>query len=161
MGGSTKKLLRDNKIRIEAAPPKRQHQNGLVERKWQSILTIARNWLTQELLPTKYWFFALKRATEIMNILPTKHEGGIVSTPFEYVHNKKVDYRQLFPMFKKAYVKIETGESGGHRNSYKTQTIKTICVESCPISDGLLFYHPKTKRVITAADGYKFDTRLP
>lgn len=84
---------------MEAAPPKRQHQNGLVERKWQSILTMARNWLTAELLPTKYWFFALKRAVEIMNILPTKHEGGIVSTPFEYVHNKKVDYRQLFPIF--------------------------------------------------------------
>ena len=43
---------------------------------------------------------------------------------------------------------------------FKTQTIKTICVGSCPDSDGLLFYHPKTKRVITAADGYKFDTRL-
>ena len=24
-----------------------------------------------------------------------------------------------------------------------------------------MFYHPKTKRVITAADGYKFDVRLP
>ena len=95
-----------------------------------------------------------------MNILPTKHEGGIVSTPFEYVHNKKVDYRQLFPVFKKAYVKIETDESGRHRNKYKSKTIKTICVGSCPDSDGLLFYHPKTKKVITAADGYKFDTRL-
>ena len=95
-----------------------------------------------------------------MNILPTKHERGIVSTPFKYVHKKKVDYRQLFPIFKKAYVKIETDENGGNRNSYKTQTIKTICVGSCPDSDGLLFYHPKTKRVITAADGYKFDTRL-
>ena len=61
-----------------------------------------------------------------MNILPTKHEGGIVSTPFEYVHKQRVDYRQLFPIFKKAYVKIETNDSGGHRNSYKTQTIKTI-----------------------------------
>ena len=160
-GGNTRKLLLKNKIRVEAAPPKRQHQNGLVERRWQSILTIARNWLTQELLPTKYWFFAIKRAAEIMNILPTKHENGIVSTPFEYVHKQKVDYRQLFPMFKKAYVKVENEKDGGHKNSFKTQTIKTICVGSCPNSDGLLFYHPRTKRVISAADGYKFDTRLP
>ena len=160
IGGKIKQFLREKHIRLEAAPPKRQHQNGLVERKWQSIISMARNWLTAELLPTKYWFFAIKRAAEIMNILPTKHEGGIVSTPFEYVHNKKVDYRQLFPVFKKAYVKIETDESGGHRNKYKSQTIKTICVGSCPDSDGMLFYHPKTKKVITSADGYKFDTRL-
>ena len=160
-GGNTRKLLLKNKIRVEAAPPKRQHQNGLVERRWQSILTIARNWLTQELLPTKYWFFAIKRAAEIMNILPTKHENGIVSTPFEYVHKQKVDYRQLFPMFKKAYVKTETAQDGSHKDSYTTQTIKVICVGTCPDSDSLLFYHPTTKRVISAADAYKFDPTLP
>jgi len=90
------------------------------------------HWLTQELLLRKYWFFALKQATKIMKILLTKHEGGIVSTPFEYVHNKQVDYTQLCLAFKKTYVKIETGDPGGHRNYYKTQTIKTICVGSCP-----------------------------
>ena len=161
MGGAAKRLLRSKNIRVEAAPPKRQHQNGLVERRWQSILTMARNWLTEELLPSKYWFFAVKRAAEIMNILPTKHMKGIVTTPFEQVHKQKVDYRQLFPIFKKAYVKVEKDEETSHLNSYKSQTIKTICVGTCPDSDGLLFYHPKTKRVITAADGYKFDVRLP
>ena len=83
-----------------------------------------------------------------------------VSTPLKNVHKQKVDFRQLFPMFKKAYVKTET-EDGGHRNSYKTQTLKTICVGASSDSDALLFYHPKTKQVLTAADGYKFDTRLP
>ena len=96
-----------------------------------------------------------------MNILPTKHMKGIVTTPFEQVHKQKVDYRQLFPIFKKAYVKVENDKETSHLNSYKSQTIKTICVGTCPDSDGLLFYHPKTKRVITAADGYKFDVRLP
>ena len=71
MGGAAKRLLCSKNIRVEAPPPKRQHQNGLVERRWQSILTMARNWLTEELLPSKYWFFAVKRAAEIMNILPT------------------------------------------------------------------------------------------
>ena len=60
IGGKIKQFLREKHIRLEAAPPKRQHQNGLVERKWQSIISMARNWLTAELLPTKYWFFAIK-----------------------------------------------------------------------------------------------------
>ena len=161
MGGAARQYLDEQKIRVEAAPPKRQHQNGLVERRWQSILTMARNWLRNELLPSKFWFFAIKRGCEIMNILPTKHEEGKISTPYENVHNTKVDYRQLFPIFKKAYIKTETAQDGGHKNSYTTQTIKVICVGTCPDSDSLLFYHPTTKRVISAADAYKFDPTLP
>ena len=76
-----------------------------------------------------------------MNILPTKHEEGKISTPYENVHNTKVDYRQLFPIFKKAYIKTETAQDGGHKNSYTTQTIKVICVGTCPDSYSLLFYH--------------------
>ena len=42
-------------VDLEAAPPHRQHQNGLVERAWQTIVSMARNWLTSSLLPSKYW----------------------------------------------------------------------------------------------------------
>ena len=128
---------------------------------WQSILAMARNWLHNELLPSNFCFFAIKRGCEIMNILPTKHEKGNVSTPYENVHHEKVDYRQLFSIFKKADVKTEQQQDGSHKNSYVSHTIKAICVGTCPDSDSLLFYHPTTKQVISATDANRFDPSLP
>ena len=159
IGSDARNFLDEKNIRIEAAPPKRQHQNGLVERAWQSVVIMARNWLKSALLPSKYWYFALKRAVEISNISPAKINNKI-TTPFEAVHHKKVDYRQLFPLFATSYIKQETS-LGKHKNKWTSQSLKVICVGSCPDSDGLLFYHPHSKSVISCADNYKFNTYLP
>ena len=43
IGGQTRKYLLNHGVKIEAAPPRQQHQNGLIERHWQSIVTMARN----------------------------------------------------------------------------------------------------------------------
>ena len=43
IGGQTRKLLVKKGIKVEAAPPRRQHQNGLIERHWQNIVTMSRN----------------------------------------------------------------------------------------------------------------------
>ena len=41
IGGPVSELLQEtNKIDLQAAPPKRQHQNGLVERSWQTIVSM-------------------------------------------------------------------------------------------------------------------------
>ena len=160
LGGDVAEYLLNEKIRVEGAPPKRQHQNGLVERNWRSIVTMARNWLRSAMLPAKYWWFALKRAVEISNIMPTKY-GANISTPHEILFGEKVDYRLLFPMFSTAYIKTETSHDGTHKNSFETQSIKTICVGTCPKSDALLFYHPATKQLLSCADGYVFDLYSP
>jgi hypothetical protein len=65
---------------------------------------MSRNWLTSSMLPSRFWFHAVKRAAEICNILPTHHLSK-TTTPFEIMHQSKVDYRQLFPMFSIAYIK--------------------------------------------------------
>jgi dUTP pyrophosphatase len=57
IGGKVRQLLDERQIAIEASPPYRQHQNGLVERYWQTIVSMTRNWLQAALLPSKYWFF--------------------------------------------------------------------------------------------------------
>jgi hypothetical protein len=91
MGGKVGDLLLDNKIPIQSSPPYRQHQNGLAERHWQEAVALARNWLTSSMLPSKFWFYAIKRACEICNIMPTNHLPE-VTTPFTLMFNKKVDY---------------------------------------------------------------------
>jgi dUTPase/transposase InsO family protein len=159
MGGKVAEFLRSSGIPIQASPPYRQHQNGLVESHWQTVVSMARNWLTSSLLPSTYWFFAVKRASEVCNILPTRHLSS-VSTPFELVHKKKVDYRLLFPMFSTSYIKYRRAH-GSVKNKWTTQTLKCIVVGTCRNSDGLLFYHPPSKQVITCGDGHRFDTFSP
>ena len=58
IAGNTRKILTEAGIKIEAAPPRRQHQNGLVERAWQTIVSMSRNWMTSARLPAKYWYLA-------------------------------------------------------------------------------------------------------
>ena len=104
MAGSLKSYLLEENIKIESSPPYRQHQNGLVERHWQMITCMARNWLTHAMLPTKYWYLAVRRAIEVANIMPIKINNQ-VNTPYEAVYNKKSDYRSLIPMIAIAYIK--------------------------------------------------------
>jgi deoxyuridine 5'-triphosphate nucleotidohydrolase len=159
MGGKVGDLLKDQKITIQSSPPYRQHQNGLVERHWQEVVAMSRNWLTSSMLPSKFWYHAVKRAAEVCNILPTHHLKNI-TTPFEIMHKTKVDYRQLFPMFSVAYIK-HVRDKGGDSNKWKSKSLKCIAVGQCDKSDGLLFYHPPSKQTFTCGEGYKFDTFSP
>ena len=159
IGGKVKDLLRKKQISLQAAPPKRQQQNGLVERHWALLVKMARQWLTSSLLPTSYWWFAIKRACEVSNIIKASHKKELIS-PYELVTGEKPDYRQLFPLFSVAYMKYAQEEKSAGRK-WKTQTLKVITVGSCPVSDALLFYHPPSKQLFTGGDGYKFDYFYP
>ena len=100
-----KEYLLDNNITAGATPPKQQDQNGLVEYQLQTLLSIAQNWMRASLLLSNYWWFAIRCACEIRNIPPTTHVPNKITTIFELVHGKEVDYRQLFPLFSIAYIK--------------------------------------------------------
>ena len=85
LGGKVAQLLRDKEIPVECSPPYRQHQNGLVERHWQTLVQMTQNWLCSSMLPSKYWYFGIKRAVEILNIMPCKVDSKY-TTPYELVH---------------------------------------------------------------------------
>ena len=157
--GQVSEFLLGQNIHILAAPPERQHQNGLVERNWQTVVDMARNWIRSNLLPATFWWFAIKRAVEIQNILPVKLQTQI-TTPHELSTGQRVDYRCLFPLFATSYVRTSAG-TPGRRNKWQSKTLKCIVVGKCDKSDGLLFYHPPSKQMITAANGYRFDTTHP
>lgn len=150
----------EQQVNLEAAPPHRQHQNDLVERAWQTITSMARNWLTSSLLPSKYWF-AIKRAVEVLNIMPSSHLNKTITTPHEVIFSPKVDYRVLVPMFSVAYFK-QTWETGGSsKQKNRTKSLKCILVGSDNKSNGLQFYHPESKQLITANNGFRIDSFLP
>ena len=162
IGGKVAELIeKENGIDLQATPPKRQHQNGLVERSWQTIVAMSQNWLTSSLLPSKYWWFAVKRATEVLNVLPTTHLKNKIITPHELVFNDKVDYRSLFPLFSTAYIKQNCAKGGKHKNKFLINSLKCILVGADAQSDGLLFYHPQSKQLFSADDGCRLDSTLP
>eukprot|EP00957_Ditylum_brightwellii_P207774 15354470-Ditylum_brightwellii.AAC.1 len=66
---------------------------------------MARNWLTAAMLPAQYWWFAIKQACEVQDMLPTSHIKNKVSAPYELVYGEKVDYRDLIPLFSAAYIR--------------------------------------------------------
>ena len=122
---------------------------------------MTRNWLTSSLLPSKYWYFGVKRSVEVLNMLPTHHIKNTVTTPHELVFNKKVDFCHLFSLFSTAYIKQERLQGGKHKNKFISHSLKCILVGADPLSDGFLFYHPKSKQLFSADDGFRLDPTLP
>ena len=55
---------------LTGASTGRQIQNDLVEWKWKNVMNMARNWLASNLLPTLFWFFAIKYTVQVHNYIP-------------------------------------------------------------------------------------------
>jgi len=56
IGGELKKMLSQHQVKNFAAPPHRQDQNGLVERHWQTIVSMTRNCSKSSHLPSEFWW---------------------------------------------------------------------------------------------------------
>ena len=123
---------------------------------------MSRNWLTQQLLPSSFWWFAIKRAVEVSNtLLLTYHiDAKHPKTPFEYVYNRKTDPRNLITLFSIADIKVEKEQGISHCNTFRSQTLRCITIGLSNKADCVLFYHPPSKQIIHAPT-YKFDTFLP
>jgi len=104
IGGKASEFLNSLSIHVNAAPAYRQDKNGLAERHWQTVVAMARNWLASAELLATFWYYAVKRATEVCNYFPTPLPCGTWTTPLELAHNIKPDLRVLFKPFSVAAV---------------------------------------------------------
>ena len=143
---------------IESAPPRKQNQNGLAEGNWKSILYMSRSWLTSHLLPSKFWWWALKRATELSNYLPLRIDNKL-TTPHECVYGVKPDFRNILPQFSIAYLN-RTRDDNIERKSTHSHSIRAILIGRDPKSAAFQFYHPSTKKTPTS-DSFTIDDTLP
>jgi hypothetical protein len=87
IGGQAREYLNSLLIHVNAAPSNRQDKNGLAECHWQTMVSMARNWLASAELPSSFWFYAVRRAAEVCNFFPMKLEDGSFVTPFQLVHH--------------------------------------------------------------------------
>ena len=158
MGGDTVRFLQSKGCAVSSSPPDHQNQNGLSKRNWQTITRMARSWLTANLLPPSYWWFAVKRATEVSNYFPVTKDGKL-TTPFELVHKTKPNLCLLFPLFSVAYVrKVKDGTT--KRNKFSGHSLRTIIVAKSDRSNGYTFYHPPSGQYIESID-FVLDPTLP
>ena len=135
---------------IESAPPKHQNPNGLAECNWGTVLRMTRSWLASLLLPTEFWFYALKRATEVCNYMPVKINNKI-TTPFKLCHGTKPDLRTLFPMFCVSYI-TKLSHSDQKQLNLHNKSIRAIAIGRSSKSNCLLFFHPPSRQTFTSDD---------
>ena len=76
----------------------------MVTRHWKFIVVMARDWLTHTMLPSKYWYFAVKQAVEVATIMPVTIDEKL-TTPYEDVYHQKPGYCTLIPMFATSYIR--------------------------------------------------------
>ena len=59
LSGLTEKYLNEHNCEVLGAPASRQHQNGLVERQWQTLMNMSRSYLSNKQIPRTYWWWAI------------------------------------------------------------------------------------------------------
>jgi hypothetical protein len=129
----------------------RQDKNGLAERHWQTIVSMARNWLATAELPPSFWYYAVHCAAEICNYFPMPLEDGTFSTPFQLVHHVKADLRLLFKPFALAAARRER-KGDETLQKFESQSLPMITLGRCPLSNGLQFYNPVNGTFISSID---------
>jgi len=154
IGGKARDYLNCLSIHVNAAPASRQDKNGLAERHWQTMVSMACNWLASTELPASFWFYAVHCAAEVCNYFPSKLADGTFITPFELVHHQKPDLRVLFPLFGLAAVCHE--RVGDFKLAkFGSQSTPMIVIGHCQNSNRLQFYNPVTGSFVSLID-YKF-----
>ena len=118
---------------------------------------MSRSWLLSSLLPTQFWFHALKCAAEVSNYLPLTVNNHL-TTPFELVYDTKPDLRNLFPLFSVGYVR-RSRDATTNRLTFHSTSIRCICLGRDDASNQLEFYHPPTRQLLYS-DDYILDKNL-
>ncbi|KAL7547756.1 hypothetical protein ACHAWF_011034 [Thalassiosira exigua] len=156
---AVRSFLHDNGSRVEAAPSGRQSSNGLIESHWKIMVHMARAYLTEKQMPRRYWYFAIKHAARMMNMIPSKYCDKLTS-PFMLVHGIHRDQRTWTRIFSICYFHHE--RDGDVRRSHtQAHTMDGVVVGRSPTSNALLVYNPRTCRYYEP-DSYRIDPyRLP
>jgi hypothetical protein len=86
-GGEFMSYYVDEDVQRHYSAPSSPQQNGVVERRNQTVVGMARALLKQRGMPTVFWGEAMVMAIYILNRSPTKALNG--RTPYEAWHGRK------------------------------------------------------------------------
>ncbi|KAL7533244.1 hypothetical protein ACHAWF_004419 [Thalassiosira exigua] len=143
-GSAIRSFLHSHGSKIIAAPSGRHSSNGFVESHWKTMVHMSRAYLTENQMPRKYWFYAVKHAARMMNMIPGKFRGKLASS-FMLVHGVKPDQRMWIPIFSVCYFH-HTKDGDDKRSHTQAHTLDGIIVGRSSTSNAILVYNPRTKR---------------
>ncbi|KAL7485592.1 hypothetical protein ACHAW6_012974, partial [Cyclotella cf. meneghiniana] len=141
--GKALRWLQDKKIRVIAASPSRQSSNGLVECTWQTIIRMARSYLSEKQMGREFWFYEVKYSARMINQIPGRLGRKLIS-PFELVHGIKPDDTTWFERFSVGFFK-HSSSSDGLISKMQSMSMAGIAVGRDDISNTILFYNPLTR----------------
>jgi hypothetical protein len=147
-------------VALTLAAPKKQYQNHLAERSWQTINAMARSLLVHARLPGTFMYHALLYFCNIFNVLPGEslYANGHMSTPFELCQGTKpkISHFSVFGC------PITTRKWTATQSSTGKQTqcgIRGILVGFSSCQKGYLFYSPASRQLYILGD-VTFDETL-
>lgn len=143
--GNFNKYFAELGVRRELTAPYTPQQNGVVERRNQTVVGTARSMLKAKGLPGEFWGEAVTTAVYILNRASTKGAGG--RTPYELWTGSRPAVHHLRTFGCVAHVKTT-----GHLKKLDDRSKPTIFVGYEPGSKAYRTYDPATRRVCVTRD---------
>jgi hypothetical protein len=133
-------------IKHYTTTPYTPQQNGVVERRNQTVVEMARCMLKAMKVPTKFWGEAVLTAVYVLNRSPTRSLQGV--TPFEawYKRKPKVSHLRTFGCV--ANVKL----TGPGLNKLSDRSSKMVFIGYESGTKGYRFFDPSTGKLVISRD---------
>jgi hypothetical protein len=123
------------------------------------MVHMSRAYLTEKQMLQMFWYFAIKHATKMMNIIPGKYKGKLAS-PFIPVHGVRPDQQAWLPIFSLCYFHHEK-DSSASCSKNQAHTLDRILIGQSATSTAILAYNPCNQKNYEP-DSYRIDPyRLP
>ena len=140
IGGKCLWWIDDNKSKTISAPEKRHSAKGLVKCICHTLIQTGCEYLTENQIPCKYYYWVTIHGNCITNHVPGRLNRKLTS-PFELVHGVKPDLWTWFELFTIGFFHHQ--EYGNFsRSKSKYQTMAGISISRCPLSSNTAFYNP-------------------
>ncbi|GKD57115.1 retrotransposon protein, putative, ty1-copia subclass [Tanacetum coccineum] len=146
--------LKEHGIIAHRTPPYTPQNNGVSERRNQTLLDMVRSMMSQTTLPKSFWDYALETAARILNMVPTKK---VDKTPYEIWHGQapKLSYLRVWGC--EAFVKHDTLTKP---DKLDPRSFKCIFIGYPKETMGYSFYSPSENKVFVARNAEFFESKL-
>jgi hypothetical protein len=142
-GSSVWSFLHSNKSSIVSSPAGRQSGNDLLKAHWKIMVHMSRAYLMEKQMLRSFWYFTIRHAARMMNVIPGKYKGKLAS-PFMLVHGVRPDQRAWLPIFSLCYFHHENN-SNASRSKNQAHTLDKIIIGRDPTSTVILVTTLTTK----------------
>jgi hypothetical protein len=115
---------------------------------------MSQTYLTEKQMPCTFWYFAIKHAARMMNMIQGKYQGKVAS-PFMLVHGVHLDPRTWLSIFLLCYLHHKKDSNALHSKS-QAHTLDGIVIRQSSTSNAILVYNPQNQRYYKP-DSYRLD----